>query len=161
MAAVYDLIDSPLGPLLLTGDGLALTGLHMDGRPEAGWRRDRRPFAPAVEQLEAYFAGRLTEFDLPLAPQGTPFQLAVWDALRGVGYGTTTSYGALAAALGRPHAGRAVGAANGRNPIAVVIPCHRVLGATGALTGYGGGLDRKRRLLELEAAAVSSAGVAR
>ena len=104
---------------------------------------------------------RLTEFDLPLAPQGTPFQLAVWDALRGVGYGTTTSYGALAAALGRPHAGRAVGAANGRNPIAVVIPCHRVLGATGALTGYGGGVDRKRRLLELEAAAVSSAAVAR
>ena len=148
----YDSIDSPLGPLLLTGDGHALTGLHMDGRPRADWRRDRAAFAAAAEQLEAYFAGRLTEFDLPLAPRGTPFQLAVWQALREIRYGTTISYGELAARLGRPHAGRAVGAANARNPIGVIVPCHRVIGARGALTGYGGGLERKRRLLELEAA---------
>jgi methylated-DNA-[protein]-cysteine S-methyltransferase len=150
--ARYDVIDSPLGPLLLTGDGQALTGLRMDAPAPPGWRRDRAAFAAAAEQLDAYFGGELIEFDLPLSPRGTPFQLAVWRALRAIRYGTTITYGELAARLGRPHASRAVGAANARNPIGVIVPCHRVIGASGALTGYGGGLDRKRRLLELEAA---------
>ncbi|MGH2763140.1 MAG: methylated-DNA--[protein]-cysteine S-methyltransferase [Thermoleophilaceae bacterium] len=153
---LYGTLDSPLGELLLVGDGEALTGLHM--LPEhrhppgvgPGWRRDPASFAEAVRQLRAYFAGELTAFDLPVAPRGTVFQRAVWDALREIPYGSTIGYGELAAWLGRPAAARTVGAANGRNPIAIVIPCHRVIGASGALTGYGGGLDRKRRLLELE-----------
>jgi methylated-DNA-[protein]-cysteine S-methyltransferase len=148
---LYDTIDSPLGELLVAGDGDALTGLHMDGTPLAGWRRDPTAFRTAADQLRAYFAGELREFDLPLAPPGTPFQREVWDALRTVPYGRTVSYSELAAAVGRPGAARAVGAANGRNPIAIVIPCHRVIGAAGALTGYGGGIERKRRLLDLEA----------
>jgi methylated-DNA-[protein]-cysteine S-methyltransferase len=148
----YDTIDSPLGELLLVGDGHALTGLHMGAAPDAGWRRDPAAFRAAAEQLGAYFAGELREFDLPLAPLGTPFQRAVWSALRDIPYGRTTSYAELAAAVGRPGAARAVGAANGRNPISIVIPCHRVIGAGGALTGYGGGLPRKRMLLDLEAA---------
>jgi methylated-DNA-[protein]-cysteine S-methyltransferase len=148
---LYDTIDSPLGELLLTGDGEALTGVHMDGAPDPGWRRDPAPFRDAADQLRAYFAGELRDFDLPLAPRGTAFQRAVWNALRAVPYGRTVGYGELAARIGRPGAARAVGAANGRNPIAIVIPCHRVIGADGTLTGYGGGLARKRRLLDLEA----------
>jgi methylated-DNA-[protein]-cysteine S-methyltransferase len=147
----YDTMDSLLGELLLATDGHALTAVHMDGTPDPGWRRDRGALREPAEQLEAYFAGELRDFDLPLAPQGTPFQREVWSALRGIPYGSTISYGELAAAVGRPHAARAVGAANGRNPIAVVVPCHRVIGASGALTGYGGGLGRKRLLLDLEA----------
>jgi methylated-DNA-[protein]-cysteine S-methyltransferase len=104
----------------------------------------------AEAQLGAYFDGELTEFDLPLAPHGTGFQLRVWDALMRIPYGTTTTYGAVAEAVGRPDAVRAVGACNGQNPIAVIVPCHRVIGADGSLVGYGGGLDRKRLLLELE-----------
>jgi methylated-DNA-[protein]-cysteine S-methyltransferase len=109
------------------------------------------PFGTAADQLAAYFAGRLTEFSLPLAPAGTPFQRRVWAGLQEIPYGDTWSYGQLAGKVGNPAAVRAVGLANGRNPIAVVIPCHRVIGADGSLTGYGGGLDRKRFLLDLEA----------
>jgi methylated-DNA-[protein]-cysteine S-methyltransferase len=112
-------------------------------------------------QLAEYFAGRRRDFDLPLAPAGTPFQQRVWQALRAIPYGRTESYGALAARLGQPGAGRAVGLANGQNPIAIVIPCHRVIGAGGALTGYGGGLERKRWLLALEASAAGRADRAR
>jgi methylated-DNA-[protein]-cysteine S-methyltransferase len=147
---LYDSIESPIGELLLVGDGQALTAVHMDGTPGADWRRDPDALRASAEQLRAYFAGELREFDLPLAPHGTPFQREVWGALREIPYGSTISYGELATAVGRPDAPRAVGAANGRNPIAVVIPCHRVIGASGALTGYGGGLGRKRMLLDLE-----------
>ena len=107
----------------------------------------------AADQLRAYFAGELREFDLPLAPRGTPFQLSAWAAVSAIPYGRTATYAEIAAAIGRPSACRAVGAANGRNPLPVIVPCHRVIGAAGALTGYGGGLDRKRSLLDLEAAA--------
>jgi methylated-DNA-[protein]-cysteine S-methyltransferase len=148
---LYDTIDSPLGELLLAGDGRVLTTLRIDGAPGASWCRAPGPFREAADQLRAYFAGELREFDLPLAPHGTPFQQRVWAALREIPYGTTIGYAELAAAVGRPGAARAVGAANGRNPIAVVIPCHRVIGASGTLTGYGGGLARKRLLLDLEA----------
>jgi methylated-DNA-[protein]-cysteine S-methyltransferase len=123
----------------------------MSGTPGRDWRRDPAALREPAEQLQAYFAGELRAFDLPLAPHGTPFQREVWSALREIPYGSTISYAELAAAVGRPDAARAVGAANGRNPIAVVIPCHRVIGASGALTGYGGGLGRKRLLLDLEA----------
>jgi methylated-DNA-[protein]-cysteine S-methyltransferase len=148
---LYDTIDSPIGELLLAGDGDALTAVHMDGSPEPAWRRDPSALREATSQLRAYFARELREFDLPLAPDGTPFQREVWAALRQIPYGHTISYAQLAAAVGRPGSARAVGAANGRNPIAVVIPCHRVIGASGTLTGYGGGLGRKRLLLDLEA----------
>jgi methylated-DNA-[protein]-cysteine S-methyltransferase len=151
----HTLIDSPVGPLtLLAADG-TLAGLYMDRqryRPpqEAFGDRDDRPFAAAAEQLEDYFAGRRTEFDLPLALTGTPFQRRVWDLLRTIPYGRTASYGELAERLGRPTAARAVGLANGRNPVGIIVPCHRVVGARGDLTGYGGGLDRKRHLLAFE-----------
>jgi methylated-DNA-[protein]-cysteine S-methyltransferase len=148
---LYDTIESPIGELLLAGDGNALTAVHMNGSPGAAWRRDAAALRGPAEQLQAYFAGELREFDLTLSPHGTPFQREVWSALREIPYGSTISYAELAAAVGRPDAARAVGAANGRNPIAVVIPCHRVIGASGALTGYGGGLGRKRLLLDLEA----------
>src|SRR5215207_3742601 len=114
-------------------------------------RRDPTSFRDAEEQLGAYFAGELTDFDLPLAPSGSAFQLRVWAALTQIPYGETRSYGEIASTVGRPDAFRAVGATNGRNPIAVVVPCHRVIGSDGSLIGYGGGLDRKRILLELEA----------
>ena len=148
---LYDTIDSPIGELLVAGDGHALTAVHMDGSPRPAWRRDTSALREATSQLRAYFAGELREFDLPLTPAGTPFQREVWAALREIPYGHTISYAQLAAVVGRPGSARAVGAANGRNPIAVVIPCHRVIGASGALTGYGGGLGRKRLLLDLEA----------
>ncbi len=148
---LYDTVDSPIGPLLLSGDGHALSGLLMDASPAPGWRHEPAAFAEARDQLDAYFAAERSEFDLPLAPQGTPFQLEVWHALTEIPYGQTESYGELAARVGRPGAFRAVGAANSCNPIAVIVPCHRVIGANGTLTGYGGGLERKRALLELEA----------
>ena len=155
-------IDSPLGELLLTGDGNAVTGLHMrghSGRPRLGQggRRDPGAFRDVAEQLRAYFAGELREFELALAPRGTEFQQRVWATLEKVPYGRTVSYAELAAAVGRPGAARAVGAANARNPISIVIPCHRVVGSAGALTGYAGGIDRKRWLLELEAAGPTTA----
>ena len=151
----YDTLASPLGPLLLTSDGEALTGVFMDRHrhgPAVGadWMRDAGPFADARAQLGAYFAGELQTFRLDVRPAGTPFQLAVWAALLDIPYGQTETYGALAARLGDPNLGRAVGAANGRNPLSVVVPCHRVVGATGALVGYGGGMENKRRLLALE-----------
>jgi methylated-DNA-[protein]-cysteine S-methyltransferase len=149
--------DSPVGPLVLVAQDDALAALHMHeqrhlpdpatyGAPDDG-------ALPAVgEQLDAYFAGQLTSFDVPLHLEGTPFQLRVWSALREIPYGRTASYGELAARIGRPTASRAVGMANGRNPIAIIVPCHRVVGSDGRLVGYGGGVDRKRRLLALEGA---------
>lgn len=146
-------MDSPAGRLTLAGDrDGTLTHVHFgDAPPGAPWTPSPAPFAEAVRQLALYFAGRLREFNLPLAPQGTPFQLAVWEELRRIPYGATNTYGELARRLGQPGAARAVGLANGANPIAIIIPCHRVIGASGHLTGYAGGLDIKRRLLDLEA----------
>jgi methylated-DNA-[protein]-cysteine S-methyltransferase len=145
-------VDSPIGELQLVGDGRSLTQLEMSPRSApAGASHDPEAFGEVEAQLDAYFAGELTEFDVPLAPAGSGFQLAVWEALTRIPYGETASYGEVAAELGRPDAVRAVGSTNGRNPIAVIIPCHRVIGADGTLVGYGGGLPRKRLLLELEA----------
>jgi methylated-DNA-[protein]-cysteine S-methyltransferase len=115
------------------------------------WRPADEPFADVRRQLSEYFDGERDEFDVPLAMTGTPFQRRVWQALQRIPYGETTTYGELARRLGRPSASRAVGLANGRNPIAVIVPCHRVIGSDGSLTGYGGGVERKRLLLELEA----------
>ena len=147
-------IESPVGELLVTADAAgALTRLLFPGHSGAAraeWTRDESPFTELRRQLDAYFAAELEDFDLELAPSGTPFQLQVWSALRAIPYGATTSYGEIARAVGQPEAARAVGGANNRNPIAIVIPCHRVIGASGSLTGYGGGLDRKRQLLALE-----------
>ena len=148
-------IDSPIGELLLLGDGSALHGLYMQEAPkpmalEPEWRADPGAFADVRRQLAEYFGGDRTAFDLPLAVAGTPFQREVWQGLRDIRYGETVSYGELARRIGRPSAVRAVGLANGRNPIAVIVPCHRVIGSDGSLTGYGGGLEAKRRLLELE-----------
>jgi methylated-DNA-[protein]-cysteine S-methyltransferase len=145
MTGAWNWIDSPLGKLLLVSDGHALTRLAMSPRPNdvpEDARRDPAALADVAAQLESYFAGELTEFDLPLAPRGSEFQLRVWNALREIPYGETASYGEIAAAVGRPDAVRAVGSTNGRP---------RVIGADGSLVGYGGGLDRKRLLLELEA----------
>ena len=154
----YRIIESTVGPLTLAGDDDdVLTHLTMDeqrhvgDRPES-WLHAPHAFAAAVEQLEAYFAKELTTFDVPLRLSGTPFQERVWAALLDIPFGQTESYGALATRIGHPGAARAVGLANGRNPISIIVPCHRVVGASGTLTGYGGGLDRKRVLLELEAA---------
>jgi methylated-DNA-[protein]-cysteine S-methyltransferase len=152
---IYTTVPSPIGELLLVGDGAALHGLYMQEgeRPSAvdpSWRRDDEAFADVRAQLAEYFDGRRTRFDLPLVLEGTPFQRRVWRELLEVPYGETTSYGELARRIGRPDASRAVGLANGRNPIAVIVPCHRVIGSSGALTGYGGGIERKRLLLDLE-----------
>lgn len=153
----YTCLDTPIGAIRMTSDGTALTGIYLEGDganlADAELRDDAPPFAQARKQLAAYFRGELTEFDLPLAPEGTTFQRKVWEELRQIPYGTTVSYGEVARRLGRPRACRAVGLANGRNPIPIVVPCHRVIGADGSLTGYGGGLDRKRALLDLEARA--------
>jgi methylated-DNA-[protein]-cysteine S-methyltransferase len=152
---IYTTLDSPIGELLLLGDGQALRGLYMQGgrRPIAihsSWERSAAPFASVRAQLREYFAGRRKAFEVSLALNGSPFERHVWRALRAIPYGETISYGELARDIGHPSAARAVGVANARNPIAVIVPCHRVIGASGALTGYGGGLERKRLLLELE-----------
>ena len=139
-----------IGPLTLAGDWEALRFIRFHGETDAAWIVDRTPFATAIEQLEAYFAGRLTEFELVLAPEGTEFQLSVWRELRFIPYGETTTYGTVARQIGRPNAIRAVGAANGANPLPIVIPCHRVIGSNGKLTGFGGGLPTKEHLLKLE-----------
>jgi methylated-DNA-[protein]-cysteine S-methyltransferase len=143
-------LETPIGPLRLSAEGDHLSRVEFAASADA--RSSEPVLLEAEAQLHAYFAGELRRFDLPLAPRGTAFQLSVWDALLEIPYGATTSYSELAAAIGRPSACRAVGAANGRNPLAVIVPCHRVIGAAGALTGYGGGLERKRMLLALEAA---------
>lgn len=160
-AHLYATVDSPIGELLLTGDGHALHGLYMQaGRPkklEPLWERSDESFAAVTVQLAEYFAGERREFDIPLVLNGPPFQRQAWHALREIPYGETVSYGEQARRIGQPDAARAVGAANGQNPIAVIVPCHRVIGADGSLTGFGGGLERKRLLLDLEADAVSGA----
>jgi methylated-DNA-[protein]-cysteine S-methyltransferase len=138
---------SPVGPLRLRADDDALVELMF----AAGSRRDESPILAATcRQLDEYFAGERTDFDVPLRLEGSPWEQRVWDALLSIGYGETTSYGALAARLDAPGSARAVGAANGRNPVSIIVPCHRVIGASGKLTGYGGGLERKSALLDLE-----------
>jgi methylated-DNA-[protein]-cysteine S-methyltransferase len=161
---LFATVASPIGELLLTGDGHALEGLWMQDagrprRPGPDWRRDDAAFAPVRIQLEEYFAGQRTTFELELAMAGTAFQRRVWAALREIPYGETTSYGELARRLGTPDAARAVGLANGRNPISVIVPCHRVIGADGSLTGFGGGLERKRLLLDLESPVATLPGL--
>ena len=148
----YTVVDSPIGEILLTAEDGALTRLYMSPfHLDPAWRHDPAALAEPVRQLAEYFAGERTAFELELRPQGTAFQQAVWAKLLEIPYGETTSYGALALELGDPRKVRAVGLANGRNPISIVVPCHRVIGADGSLTGYGGGLERKRHLLDLEA----------
>ena len=152
---IYTTFDSPIGELLLLGDGDTLHGLYMqDGRkpirPNPSWVRDDEALADVRRQLEEYFAGERTSFDVKLHMEGGAFQRTVWHALTEIPYGETISYGELARRIGQPDKARAVGTANGANPIAVIVPCHRVIGADGKLVGYGGGLDNKRRLLELE-----------
>lgn len=154
-APYFSELESPIGPLLLLGDEQALAALYMvDHRhqpplPAACERRDTA-FRAVRAQLEAYFAGELTEFDVPLSAKGTEFQRTVWRALCAIRYGQTESYGKLAQRIGNPSASRAVGLANGKNPISIIVPCHRVIGANGSLTGYGGGVERKKWLLEHE-----------
>jgi methylated-DNA-[protein]-cysteine S-methyltransferase len=153
---LYTSIASPLGELLLLSDGRALRGLYMQEGPRpftvhADWVHSAEPFDATRAQLTEYFAGARERFDLPLQLEGTAFQRRVWSALVEIPYGQTTSYGELARGLGQPDAVRAVGTANGSNPISIIVPCHRVIGADGSLTGYGGGMERKRLLLELEA----------
>jgi methylated-DNA-[protein]-cysteine S-methyltransferase len=150
----YRTIDSPIGPLTLAGRGSVLTNLRMVDQTyepsRTDWSIDPRAFGDAVDQLDAYFARELTDFDLELDLRGTEFQQRVWKALLTIPYGETRSYGEIAEQIGAPGSARAVGLANGRNPIAIVVPCHRVIGSSGSLTGYGGGLERKQTLLELE-----------
>jgi methylated-DNA-[protein]-cysteine S-methyltransferase len=153
---LYTNFESPIGELLAVGDGRALHGLYMQaGRTaidvRAEWQSADEAFDEVRAQLADYFAGRRTTFDLPLAMAGSPFQRRVWRALQEIPYGETTSYGEIARRVGVPSGPRAVGVANGQNPVAVIVPCHRVVGTDGSLTGYGGGLERKRLLLELEA----------
>lgn len=157
MNTFFTFFESPVGPLLLMSDGRSLTGLHTESdkyRPKIrpDWIEDggADPFARVQAQLRDYFDGRLTGFDLPLNPQGTEFQRRVWEQLCGIPFGETISYAELARRIGNPNASRAVGMANSRNPISIIVPCHRVIGADNSLTGYAGGLDRKRALLEHE-----------
>jgi len=152
---LYTTLDSPIGKLLLTSDGENLTGIRMAPfEIESDWSHEPKALAETTTQLKAYFAGKLKRFDLPLKTSGTPFQTRVWKALADIPYGETVSYGELARRIGSPRAVRAVGRANGANRIAIVLPCHRVIGANGTLTGYGGGLDRKAKLLALEGLAI-------
>lgn len=151
----YTHLDSPVGRLLLVGDGHALHRIGFPAgkaamKPESDWLRRNGVFHEVIAQLNAWFAGELYQFDLPLAPQGTPFQQRVWKALLEIPYGETRSYGDIARQIGKPTASRAVGAANGLNPIPIIIPCHRVIGSSGQLVGFGGGLPIKKQLLVLE-----------
>lgn len=158
---MWTVVESPIGPLRIVAQGGAITAIEFspfrdgDGRVRGERADDHLLLVEAAGQLAAYFAGEREEFDLPLRPAGTAWQVAVWDQLRAIGYGATASYGEIAARLGKTNAAsRAVGLANGRNPIPIVIPCHRVIGANGTLTGYAGGVDRKQLLLELEQASL-------
>jgi methylated-DNA-[protein]-cysteine S-methyltransferase len=157
MTRVHTVFGSPLGELTLVAEDGALSALYFPGHkrlpePSAFGPRSEEGFGEARRQLAEYFAGERTAFTLPLAPRGDPFQLKVWELLRQIPYGQTRSYGQLARELGGPQLAQAVGNANGRNPISIVVPCHRVVGADGSLVGYAGGLERKRFLLELEEA---------
>ena len=154
-APYYSELDSPVGALLLLGDERLLTGLYMHEqrhRPPLpdGCKQNDKAFRHVREQLKAYFAGKLQAFDVALGAEGSPFQRSVWQALCKIPFAKTESYGGLARRIGNANASRAVGLANGKNPIGIIVPCHRVIGSNGSLTGYGGGLDRKRALLELE-----------
>ena len=151
----YSHYTSPVGELMLVGDGVSLQAVRFDKggdsiAPQPDWLRRNAAFQTVKKQLDAYFSGGLTQFSLPLSPQGTEFQLRVWQALQRIPYGKTCSYLDVARSLGDVKATRAVGSANGQNPIPIIIPCHRVIGQDGSLTGFGGGLDRKRYLLALE-----------
>ena len=151
----YSYIDSPIGPLLLSGTQDYLSGLYFSTGskargPDPQWQRSDAEFKSAKRQLDEYFAGERKVFDLALTPKGTPFQLSVLAALQEIPFGETRSYAEIAAAIGNPKSVRAVGSANGNNPIALIIPCHRVIGSNGSLTGFGGGLETKRFLLEFE-----------
>jgi methylated-DNA-[protein]-cysteine S-methyltransferase len=153
--SAYARIDTPIGPLTLAA---GYAGLHhvlfstgaQASKPDPAWREDASLFKEPIRQMRAYFAGELEVFDLPLAPEGTAFQLKVWQKLCAIPFGETISYGQLARRVGNPRAARAVGLANGQNPIPIIIPCHRVIGSNGKLTGYGGGLPIKEKLLALE-----------
>ncbi len=152
---IFSYVDTPVGSLLVARGDQGVTEIHFEKKgvprePRDAWKRDDGAFGDVREQLRAYFARELQTFDLPLAPRGTPFQLDVWGALRTIRYGETRSYAQIAHQIGRENAIRAVGAANGANPIPIVIPCHRVIGSNGSLTGFGGGLAVKRFLLDLE-----------
>jgi methylated-DNA-[protein]-cysteine S-methyltransferase len=158
VSVLYTTLASPIGELLVLGDGHTLAGLHMQDGPRPisvrpQWRLDGDAFARVARQLDEYFAGERLTFEVDLAPVGTAFQHTVWEALSRVGYGETISYGELARRLGRPSAVRGVGLANARNPLSIIVPCHRVIGSDGSLTGYGGGIERKRLLLGLESRA--------
>lgn len=150
----YTYMESPVGRLMLIGSGEGLLEIRFmrerGDEVHAEWRRDDAPFRDAIKQLQGYFDGKRRDFDLVLLPRGTPFQLKVWEALRGIPYGETISYAELARRIGKPKAVRAVGAANGQNPLSIVVPCHRVIGSDGSLTGYGGGIENKEYLLALE-----------
>jgi methylated-DNA-[protein]-cysteine S-methyltransferase len=151
----YTTIESPVGPLLMVADESGLCFLSFAGKkgavkPHCDWTENQKPFVEITRQLRAYFRGQLKEFGVRLNLQGTPFQLRVWESLREIPYGETTSYGQLARRIGQPSAVRAVGTANGSNPIPIIVPCHRVIGSDGSLTGYGGGLPIKEKLLALE-----------
>ena len=153
-------MKSPIGPLLLAGDESGLRLVHFaSGRctksPQRDWIENKTPFKEVIRQLQAYFEGNLKEFDLPLVLDGTKFQLLVWHDLQEIPYGETVSYGQLARRIGKPEASRAVGLANGSNPIPIIIPCHRVIGSNGDLTGFGGGLPVKKKLLALESRQLS------
>jgi methylated-DNA-[protein]-cysteine S-methyltransferase len=151
----FSIMGSPVGELLITSETSGLTGLHLGGgRPRPEWIRADDRFTDVRKQLDLYWSGSLRRFDLDLAPGGTDFQLAVWSALQEIPYGEIVTYKELADRIGKPRAIRAVGRANGANPIAIIVPCHRVIGSDGTLTGYGGGLDRKAALLAHEGAAV-------
>ena len=160
----FDRVPTPLGGMVLASDGDALSGAWFDGQryqPQIGPAWQRQPDLPvlrrAADELAEYFAGQRVAFDVPLAPVGTPFQHDVWRAIAGVRYGATIAYRDLAARAGRPESIRAAGTATGRNPLSIIVPCHRIVGADGALTGYAGGLARKRALLALEHAAIGAA----
>ena len=151
----YWIWSSPVGQLLLVSDGHGLRGLHFqDGAQpleiDEAWKKQRSSFTDVIKQLEHYFAGRLQTFTIPLSLRGTSFQLSIWQALTTIPYGETVSYGAIAKKISNPKSSRAVGAANGQNPVSIIVPCHRVIGQSGKLVGYGGGLPIKKVLLDLE-----------